>query len=66
MNQSQYIQKVVENFTYEQIKYSLLQVKVSIDVVRWLVFQGFAFCDRDESSGSINRGNFHEMLNLLG
>lgn len=56
----------MENFTYEQIKYSLLQVKVSIDVVRWLGFQGFAFCDRDESSGSINRGNFYEMLNLLG
>ncbi|KAK8334131.1 hypothetical protein V6Z12_A10G247900 [Gossypium hirsutum] len=42
-----------------------LRLKTSIDVVRWLSFQGCAFRGHDESSGSKNRGNFLELLSLL-
>ncbi|XP_040988959.1 uncharacterized protein LOC121236577 [Juglans microcarpa x Juglans regia] len=37
----------------------------SIDVVRWLAFQGCAFRGHDETPDSKNRGNFLEMLKLL-
>ncbi|XP_041011253.1 zinc finger MYM-type protein 1-like [Juglans microcarpa x Juglans regia] len=49
----------------EQILNNRLQVKTSIDVVRWLAFQGFAFRGHDETPDSKNRGNFLEMLKLL-
>ncbi|KAJ6811556.1 zinc finger MYM-type protein 1-like [Iris pallida] len=65
MNQSQHIQRMVGNFTSEQIKNNQFRLKVSIDIVRWLTFQGCAFRGRDESLSSINRGNFLEMLSFL-
>jgi hypothetical protein len=59
-NQSQHIQNVFENFTFEQISNNRLQLKASIDVVRVLAFQGVAFTSRDESVDSMNRENFLE------
>jgi hypothetical protein len=64
-NQSQHIQNVFENFTFEQIVNNRLQLKASIDVVWVLAFQGVAFRSRDESVDSANRGNFLEILNLM-
>ncbi|KAH1073882.1 hypothetical protein J1N35_026210 [Gossypium stocksii] len=49
----------------KQISANRLRLKTSIDVVRWLSFQGCAFRGHDESSGSKNRGNFLELLSLL-
>ncbi|KAK8341006.1 hypothetical protein V6Z11_A08G139600 [Gossypium hirsutum] len=51
--------------TTQQIAANRLRLKTSIDVVRWLSFQGCAFRGHDESSGSKNRGNFLELLSLL-
>ena len=48
MNQSQYIQKVLENFNSNQIASNQLWLKASIDVVKLLAFQGLAFRVRDE------------------
>ncbi|XP_059292440.1 uncharacterized protein LOC132045883 [Lycium ferocissimum] len=39
-----------------------LRLTASIDVVRLLVNQGFAFRGHDESKSSLNRGNFLEIL----
>ena len=57
---------MIDNFNSEQIMNNQLRLKASIDAVQWLAFQGCAFRGRDESSGSINCGNFLEMLELLG
>ncbi|KAL0004205.1 hypothetical protein SO802_011766 [Lithocarpus litseifolius] len=65
MNQSQHIQKVLENFNSDQIASNRLRLKASIDVFKVLAFQGLAFRGRDESSDSINRGNFLEILDLV-
>ena len=65
MNQSQHIQKVLENFNSDQIASNRLRLKASIDVVKVLVFQGLDFRGQDESSDSINRGNFLEILDLV-
>lgn len=40
MKQPQHIQKVVENYSSQQILDNRLRVKTSIEVVRWLAFQG--------------------------
>ncbi|XP_065615886.1 uncharacterized protein LOC112008393 [Quercus suber] len=65
MNQSQHIDRVVSNFTSEQIANNRIQLKASIDVVRHLSLQAIAFRGRDESSTSTNRGNFLTTLDLM-
>ena len=42
-----------------------MRLKNSIEVVRVLAFQGIAFRGRDESSSSMNRGNFCESLDVV-
>ncbi|KAJ9174012.1 hypothetical protein P3X46_017087 [Hevea brasiliensis] len=42
-----------------------LQLKATIDSVRWLAFHGCAFRGHDETVDSQNRGNFIELLKLL-
>ncbi|XP_075640501.1 uncharacterized protein LOC142612272 [Castanea sativa] len=65
MNQSQHIQKVLENFNSDQIASNQLRLKASINIVKVLAFQGLAFRGRDEGSNSINHGNFLEILDLV-
>ncbi|KAG7988370.1 hypothetical protein I3843_03G184700 [Carya illinoinensis] len=65
LKQSQHIDKVMNAQISEQILNNRLRVKTSIDVVRWLAFQGCAFRGHDETLDSKNRGNFLEMLKLL-
>ena len=65
MNQSQHIQKVLENFNYDQIASNQLRLKASIDVVKVLAFQELAFRGRDESSDLINCEIFLEILDLV-
>ena len=43
MNQSQHIDRVVSNFTSEQITNNRVRLKASIDVVRHLALQAIAF-----------------------
>ncbi|KAG6667132.1 hypothetical protein CIPAW_01G080100 [Carya illinoinensis] len=54
LKQSQHIDKAMNAQSSEQILNNRLRVKTSIDVVRWLAFQGCAF-----------RGIFLEILKLL-
>ncbi|TYI77909.1 hypothetical protein E1A91_D06G174300v1 [Gossypium mustelinum] len=65
MNQAQHIEVSLYRQTTQQILANRLRLKTSIDVVRWLSFQGCAFKGHDESSRSKNRGNFLELLLLL-
>ncbi|XP_012448837.1 uncharacterized protein LOC105772033 [Gossypium raimondii] len=65
MNYAQHIEVSLHRQTTQQILANRLRLKTSIDVVRWLSFQGCAFKGHDESSRSKNRGNFLELLLLL-
>ncbi|KAG6730395.1 hypothetical protein I3842_01G077400 [Carya illinoinensis] len=65
LKQSQHIDKAMNAQSSEQILNNRLRVKTSIDVVRWLAFQGCAFRGHDETFDSKNRGNFLEILKLL-
>ncbi|XP_071911753.1 uncharacterized protein [Coffea arabica] len=65
MNASQHIGTFIEKQSFEQVEINRLRLQVSIDVVRWLAFQGCAFRGRDESEKSLNRGNFHQLIKLL-
>ena len=60
-----HIEQVIEKQTSEEIKANRLQFRTSIDVVRWLAFQGCPFHGHDESANSMNQGNFLEMVKLL-
>ncbi|KAK9057158.1 hypothetical protein SSX86_024525 [Deinandra increscens subsp. villosa] len=66
LNQDAHIENIIVKQNEEQIKKNRLRLKVTIDVVRWLTFQACALRGHDESSTSKNRGNFLEMLQLLG
>lgn len=50
----------------EQVLQNRLRLKASIESVMWLAKQACAFKGHDESVKSSNRGNFIEMLKLLG
>ncbi|XP_016719843.1 uncharacterized protein [Gossypium hirsutum] len=65
MNQAQHIEVSLDRQTTQQIAVNCLRLKTSIDVVRWLSFQGCAFRGHDESFGLKNHGNFLEFLSLL-
>ena len=65
MNQSQHIDRVVSNFTSEQIANIRIRLKASIDVVRHLSLQAIAFRGRDESSTSTNQENFLTTLDVM-
>uniref|UniRef100_A0A0V0IKI8 Putative ovule protein n=1 Tax=Solanum chacoense TaxID=4108 RepID=A0A0V0IKI8_SOLCH len=62
MRQQQSIISVFERQS-DQVKHEYwLRLSASIDVVRLLLNQGFAFRGHDESKSSLNRGNFLEIL----
>ncbi|TYI22365.1 hypothetical protein ES332_A06G098400v1 [Gossypium tomentosum] len=63
--QAQNIEVSLDGQTIQQISANRLRLKTSIDVVRWLSFQGCAFRGHNESPGSKNRGKFLELLSLL-
>ena len=65
MNQSQHIDRIVSNFTSEQIANNRIRLKASIDVVQHLSLQAIFFRGQDESSTSTNRGNFLTTLDLM-
>ena len=65
MNQFHHIEKLIEKHTIEHIIANRLRLKVSVNVIRWLTFQGCAFRGHDGSVDSSNHGNFIEMIKLL-
>jgi hypothetical protein len=64
-NQSGHVRHMFNKQYPEDIRRNRLRLKVSIDAVRWLAFQACAFRGHDESSTSMNQGNFLEMVKLL-
>ncbi|XP_059629645.1 uncharacterized protein LOC132272533 [Cornus florida] len=55
----------MEKQTLEQISNNRLRLKTSVNAVRWLTFQAYAFRGHDECPESRNRGNFIEMVKIL-
>ncbi|XP_073064434.1 uncharacterized protein [Primulina eburnea] len=66
MNVTGHIDKVMNRETSEQIQKNRLRLAATIESVRWLSLQACGLRGHDESSYSQNRGNFIEMLKLLG
>ncbi|KAI3813620.1 hypothetical protein L1987_18348 [Smallanthus sonchifolius] len=65
LNQAAHIENFISKKNEEQIMKNRLRLKTTVDVVRWLTFQECALRGHDESSGSNNRGNFLELLQLI-
>jgi hypothetical protein len=65
MNQSRYIDKLVEKQTSQETENNRLRLKASVDSVQWLAFQTCAFRGHDERPDSKNQGNFIELIKLL-
>lgn len=55
----------MEKQTNEQVMANRMRLRTSIAIVRWLAFQAYPFCGRDESPTLRNQGNFLEMVKLL-
>ncbi|XP_047320270.1 zinc finger MYM-type protein 1-like [Impatiens glandulifera] len=66
MNVTRHIDKVMNRESSEQIQKNRLRLTATIESVRWLSLQACALRGHDESLDSQNRGNFIEMLKLLG
>nr|KAJ0193509.1 hypothetical protein LSAT_V11C800391790 [Lactuca sativa] len=66
LNDAQDIRNVFEKFTEEDLKNNRLRLMATIFSVRWCAFQVVPFRGHDESSDSINKGNFREMLKAIG
>lgn len=62
MNHSVHIDKAMQKQSVDQIEKNMLRVKTSIDVVRFLSFQGISFRGHDEKIDSKNCGNFIELI----
>ncbi|XP_052178763.1 uncharacterized protein LOC127792338 [Diospyros lotus] len=65
-NPSQYIERRIHKQTEKEKKQNCLLLKTSIESVKWLALQGCAFRGHDESTESINRGNYIELIKLHG
>ncbi|KAL6561484.1 hypothetical protein OROMI_017085 [Orobanche minor] len=66
MNVKCHVDKKLQVANAEEKKKNRFRFKIIIEVIRWLTVQGCALRGHDESSSSANRGNFLEMLTLLG
>ncbi|KAJ1687974.1 hypothetical protein LUZ63_019364 [Rhynchospora breviuscula] len=64
-NSMSHIENVIVKRNKKVVLDSRLRLKTSIDAVRWLTFQACAFRGHDESSESMNQGNFLEMIKIL-
>ncbi|XP_042380223.1 zinc finger MYM-type protein 1-like [Zingiber officinale] len=65
-NLDQHIDRRLEKQSSKQIEQNRLLLKVSIESVKFLAMQGCAFRGHDESVASKNRGNYLELVALLG
>ncbi|XP_052203981.1 uncharacterized protein LOC127809259 [Diospyros lotus] len=65
MNPSQHIERVIHSQTKEESQKNCLGLRASVIAVRLLALQGCAFRSHDESSSSLNCGNFIQMLKVF-
>ena len=66
MNQRQHIDVAFSRHSDEVRHNYRKRLTASVDCARFLLKQGLAFRGHDESIGSINQGNFLELLKLVG
>ncbi|XP_059654658.1 uncharacterized protein LOC132301427 [Cornus florida] len=59
---AQHIDKVLNAQSREDILKNRMRLKITIETVRFLALQGIGFRGHDESSSSLNRGNFIQAL----
>ncbi|XP_071709248.1 uncharacterized protein [Rutidosis leptorrhynchoides] len=64
-NEHCHIENVIEKQTAQEIMDHRLRVKTSVEVIKWLMMQACALRGHDERPGSINRGNFLELLKFI-
>ncbi|KAH1227706.1 Zinc finger MYM-type protein 1 [Glycine max] len=65
MNQNQHIEVVISKQSKQVRDLYRRRLTASIDCIRFLLKQGFAFRGHDESTNSANQGNFLELLRFL-
>ncbi|KAL5136968.1 Zinc finger MYM-type protein 1 [Glycine soja] len=65
MNQNQHIEVVISKQSKQVHDLYRRRLTASIDCIRFLLKQGFAFRGHDESTNSANQGNFLELLRFL-
>jgi hypothetical protein len=63
---SRYIDKVLNAQTVEEVQKNRLRLTTTIESVLWLSLQACAFRGHNESLAFNNRGNFVEMIRLMG
>lgn len=66
MRQSQHLVQALNRYSSQEIANNRLRLKTTIEAIRYLAFQGFAFRGHDESEKSSNRGNFIQLLKAFG
>jgi len=66
LSESQHIKQFIVRQWSEVIEKNQHRLKVRIDCVRWLTFQGCVFRGHNKDTISNNRGNFIELLRFLG
>lgn len=64
-NQLCHIENVIEKQTTQQVMDNRLRLKVSIEAIKLLTFQGCALRGHDERPNSRNQGNFLELIKFL-
>jgi hypothetical protein len=64
-NQSQHIDKVIDKQTSEEKLNNRLQLRASIESIRYLAYQGCVFKGHDEGLDSKNCGNFLELIKVV-
>nr|KAJ0203947.1 hypothetical protein LSAT_V11C500278840 [Lactuca sativa] len=64
-NQLCHIENVIEKQTTQQVMDNRLCLKVFIESIIWLTFQGCALRGHDERPNSRNQGNFLELIKFL-
>ncbi|KAJ9555000.1 hypothetical protein OSB04_009614 [Centaurea solstitialis] len=65
LNEVQDIRNLFEKFTADDGEKNILRLMASICSVRWCAFQGVAFGEHNDMSGSVNKGNFAETLEAI-
>ncbi|XP_047309641.1 uncharacterized protein LOC124913063 [Impatiens glandulifera] len=66
MKVSGHIDNILNAQSLDEVQKNRLRLKTTIESIRWLSLQACAFRGHDESSSSKNRGNFIEMIKLMG
>ncbi|WOH08279.1 hypothetical protein DCAR_0727717 [Daucus carota subsp. sativus] len=65
MNQERHIEVAFETHSTQARKEYRMRLTATIDCIRFLLHQGLAFRRNDESSDSVNQGNFLQLLKFL-